>query len=314
VWKELEDAGLIERTLPLEPAMASDEQILAVHEKDYLDLLDAISEEPYGVRFDADTYALPVSPGVARLSAGGVIRAVDAVLTGKVDNALAVTRPPGHHAIPSRGMGFCLLANVAMAARHAQRSHGVKRVMIVDYDVHHGNGTQDIFYEDGDVLFFSTHQYPFYPGTGGVHETGRGAGRGTTVNVPLGAGHGDSNYARVYKEILWPVARRFKPELILVSAGFDAHWIDPLASMSLSLHGYAHLDRELIAMADELSHGRIVFVMEGGYDLDALAHGVRNIAHALLREDEISDPLRKNGQREPEIDRLIAQLRELHDV
>ncbi len=238
-----------------------------------------------------DTYFGPSSFEIARLSAGGVIQAIDAVLSGRANNALAAVRPPGHHALQATAMGFCLLGNVAIAVRHAQAVHGLDRILIVDYDVHHGNGTQDMLYEDPHSLFLSTHQFPFYPGTGDLYETGTGDGAGFTVNIPLNAGHGDNSYRAVYKEIVWPVAERFKPQLVIVSAGFDAHWKDPLAEMRLSLHGYDHLSRELIAIAERFCDGKIVFVTEGGYNLEALAHGVRNIALALLADDEISDPL-----------------------
>jgi acetoin utilization deacetylase AcuC-like enzyme len=314
VWNTLEKAGLTARMKAVEPGPASDEQILAVHTREYLDLLRQISLEDGPVRFDADTYALPESPEVARLSAGGVIRAVDEVLNGDADNGLAVVRPPGHHALSTRGMGFCLLGNVAIAARRAQRAHDLRRVLIVDFDVHHGNGTQDMFYDDDSVLFISTHQYPFYPGTGSLEETGTGRGAGYTINIPLPANQGDGNYAIVFERIVWPAARRFQPDLVLVSAGFDAHWTDPLALMRLTLTGYAHLTRELISMAQELCGGRIVFVMEGGYDLETLGHGVRNIAHALLGEDEISDPLGGGNQQEPDISPLLDRILRLHGL
>lgn len=314
VWQALENAGLPMRMTSIEAQPATDEHILSVHTPEYLELLNQIERFDQPVRFDADTYALPESAMVARLSAGGVIKAVDTVMRGEANNGLAAVRPPGHHAVPERAMGFCLLGNIAMAARHAQKAHNIARVMIVDYDVHHGNGTQDMFYFDKSVLFISTHQSPFYPGTGTLNQTGRGEGRGYTVNIPMPAGNGDSNYAAVFERVIWPLARRFRPELILVSAGFDAHWVDPLASMRLSLKGYDHLSRELIRMAAELCEGKIVFVMEGGYDLQALANGIRNIAHALLGEDELSDPLGTRDQKEPDITALIQQLRVLHNL
>jgi acetoin utilization deacetylase AcuC-like enzyme len=213
-------------------------------------------------------------------------------------------------------MGFCLLGNIAIGARFAQREHSIKRVLIVDFDVHHGNGTEAMFYDDDTVMFISTHQSPFYPGTGATSDIGEGPGRGYTINIPLGAGHGDSSYAQLYEHVVWPAARRFRPELILVSAGFDAHWTDPLAQMRLSLTGYAHLTRELLKLAEELCGGKIVFVMEGGYHLDVLSHGVRNIAHALLGDSDISDPLGPphDKRREPEVGRLIEQLRTVHDL
>ncbi|MFW5696546.1 MAG: histone deacetylase [Phototrophicaceae bacterium] len=312
VWQALDEAGLTGRMQAILPVEASDEHILSVHTESYLDILRQIESGERAVRFDMDTIALPQTPAVARLAAGGVIQAVDAVLSGAADNALAAVRPPGHHAIPERAMGFCYLGNVAIAARHAQRAHGLERVLIVDYDVHHGNGTQDALYDDGSVLFFSTHQYPYYPGTGSMDETGSGRGRGYTVNVPLNAGCGDEAYARIYDDILWPLARRFRPQLMLVSAGFDAHWDDPLAMMRLSLTGFSHLDRELMRMADELCDGRIVYVLEGGYNLKVLAHGVANIARALLGDDAIHDPFGPANSDQRLTGDLLSRLKTLH--
>ena len=314
VWQKLEHAGLTSRLLTLEAQPIDPELILTVHTPRYLEILNWIESQEGIVHIDADTYGLPSSPHIARLSAGGVVDAVEAVLSGRADNGLAAVRPPGHHALAGRGMGFCILGNIAIAARYAQLRHNIERVMIVDFDVHHGNGTQDMFYDDDSVYFMSTHQYPFYPGTGSVGEVGTEKGKGYTLNVPLEAGHGDKNYATVYREILWPAARRFKPQLILVSAGFDAHWSDPLAMMRLSLAGYAHLTRELMAMAAELCAGKIVFVMEGGYDLEALGHGMRNIAHALLGEDEISDPFGARDGNEPDVKPLIDRLKQTHGL
>jgi len=310
----MENNDLLNDMHMIEAQPATDDHILSVHHTDYLKLLNEITDYERPVRFDADTYALPESPVVARLSAGGVVCAVDAIFNGTADNAIAAVRPPGHHAIPERGMGFCLLGNIAIAARHAQSAYDLERIMIVDFDVHHGNGTQDMFYEDDSVLFISTHQSPYYPGTGQINETGRGKGRGYTINIPLSGGHGDVNYAEIYKEIVWPAARRFKPELILVSAGFDAHWVDPLASMALSLTGYTQLCRELIQMAETLCEGRIVFVMEGGYDLDALANGMMNIAYTLLGNDTISDPLGSYTSDEPEVATIIKKVKNIHKL
>ena len=316
IWEHLEKAGVIDKMLPLEPVEATEEQLLAVHDRSYLDYLEWVSGQSRMMILDqGDTYALPDSYQIARLSAGGVIRAVDAVVSGEADNGLALVRPPGHHALPTRAMGFCILANVAIAARHAQNAHGIDRIMIVDYDVHHGNGTQEIFYEDPSVLYISTHQYPFYPGTGAKDETGRGPGRGYTLNIPLPAGVGDGGYREVYRDILWPAVRRFKPELILVSAGFDAHWDDPLAMMSLSLEGYAALTRELVEMANALCGGKIIFALEGGYNRQVLGNGILNICHALLGRDEISDPIGPSGSsREPPIGRLIEDIQRLHGL
>jgi len=314
VWDVFKEAKLTDRMQIITPETVSDEQILRVHTQKHLDTLAMISKQDEMMMYDQDTYALPESPEIARLSAGGVVAAVDAVMTGRVDNALAAVRPPGHHATPTRAMGFCILSNIAIGARQAQAVHGAKKVMIVDYDVHHGNGTQDVFYDDGSVLFVSTHQYPYYPGTGALTDIGRGEGDGATLNIPLRSGHGDKSYKMLFEKVIRPAAQRFQPDLIMVSAGFDAHHIDPLAMMQLSHTGYAHLTRDLKQMADEICDGKIVFVMEGGYDLPALAHGMRNVAHVLLGEDEISDYYGASNQREPEVEPLIEQLLELHSL
>jgi len=246
------------------------------------------------------------------MAAGGLVVAVQAVLDGEIDNAFALLRPPGHHATRNRAMGFCLFNNVAVATRAALRRQGIERVLIGDFDVHHGNGTQDIFYEDPDVFYFSTHQYPYYPGTGARRETGSGPAEGTVLNVPLPMGVGDEGYTSVIDQLVWPLAERFGPDLILVSAGYDGHWDDPLAHMNMSLTGYARLQRAFVKMADQLCSGRVVFTLEGGYHLDALAYGVLNGFYALLGEDVIVDPLGPAPQSEKPIDELIAALRELH--
>jgi len=316
VWRELDSSGLSQRMKRIEAPRLIDDMILTVHTNSYLHLLNWLPTQSQAIQFDSDTYALPVTAEIARLSAGGVVAAVDAVLSGQADNALAAVRPPGHHALTYRGMGFCILGNVPIGVRYAQLVYDVKRVMIVDFDVHHGNGTQEMFYDDPDVLFISTHQSPFYPGSGLIDERGADKGLGSTINIPLRAGHGDASYKKIYQQIVWPAARRFKPELIMVSAGFDAHWKDPLASMYLSLEGYSLLTHELCRMADELCHGRIVFTLEGGYDTGVIAHGVRNIAHTLLGDDEVSDPYGKRDPSggEPDIMPLIEQIRKLHGL
>ncbi len=313
VWQALDAAGLTDQLLRLPPSPAADEQILAVHSAEHLQDLVAVAQGNRMVRLDPDTYALPVSAEVARLAAGAVIGAVDAVLSADAGNALAIVRPPGHHATTSRQMGFCLLNNIAIAARHAQSRYGIERVLILDYDVHHGNGTNDIFYADPSVLFISTHQYPFYPGSGALADIGADDGTGATINIPLSAGQGDIAFRSLFAEIVRPAIERFQPELMLISAGFDAHWVDPLASMQLTLAGYDYLARECIELAERLCDGRIIFVMEGGYDLTALAQGWCNIARALLGQDEVSDPYGAPRTKiSADIQPLIDGLRRIH--
>ena len=313
VWQRLSESGLDARMESVEPQPVATELILTVHTPDYLDLLQRVSTQTRLMHLDADTYAVANSLEIARLSAGGAVTAVDAVLSGAASNGLAALRPPGHHAMPDHGMGFCLLGNIGIATRYAQRQYGVERVLIVDYDVHHGNGTEAMFYNDPSVLFISTHQFPLYPGTGAVTDIGAGQGEGFNINIPLPPNSGDSNYLRVFEEIVWKAAERFVPELILVSAGFDAHWADPLAGMRVTLPGYAAMTSELVRMAERFCGGKIVFVLEGGYNLDALSYGVNNIARILLG-DTPTDPLGPSPSRrpEPDINALVGLLRKLH--
>ncbi|MCU0511127.1 MAG: histone deacetylase [Anaerolineae bacterium] len=316
VWALLQETGLHARLNAINPLPATRAQMEAVHSEDHLNTLAWIAGQERPVKIGYDSYAVPESYDIARLAAGAVAQTVAAVLTTPGSRGLAAVRPPGHHATPDTPMGFCLLNNIALGAAHARQQHGLQRVLIVDYDVHHGNGTQDIFYEEAGVLFISVHQHGrmFYPGTGSLNETGRGAGRGYTLNIPLPASVGDAGYAAVFDRIIAPAARRYAPELILVSAGFDGHFVDPLASMRLSLAGYDRLARQLIRLAEELCGGRIVFVMEGGYDLTALSHGMANIARALLGEADYSDPLGMPGGTEPDISPVLAQVQQQHGL
>jgi acetoin utilization deacetylase AcuC-like enzyme len=314
IRQRLAEDSLTDRLVKLEAQPAGDDSLLAVHAARYLELLAATSRLERTELMGLDTYVTPGSFEIARFAAGGVLQVVDAVMSGEAENGLAAVRPPGHHATPSMGMGFCLLNNIAIAARHAQRQHGVARVLIADYDVHHGNGTQDAFYADPTVFYISTHQSPLYPGTGMAQDTGEGAGAGYTLNIPLPPGVGDRGYARVFEELVIPAARRFAPELMLVSAGFDAHWDDPLANMQLSLTGFDHLTRLLLALAQDLCDGRIVFVLEGGYNLEALSYAWANVARALLGDSTCVDPLGPAPRFEPSVEPVTRRIRQLHKL
>jgi acetoin utilization deacetylase AcuC-like enzyme len=257
---------------------AHTDELRRVHSPQYLERLLARLTRGYG-NLDPDTYFSPGTREAAWLAAGGVIDMAQLLASSTRQRGVALLRPPGHHAVPNASMGFCLLNNIALAAS-AARASGLQRVAIVDWDVHHGNGTQDMFYDDPNVLFISLHQFPFYPGTGAARETGRGAGEGFTGNVALPAHSGPETYGAAFRELVLPMLRTFAPELILVSAGFDAHERDPLASMNLDHQTYGALASALIDLADELGHGRIGFVLEGGYDLYALSDSVREVALA----------------------------------
>ncbi|MGD8967761.1 MAG: histone deacetylase [Anaerolineae bacterium] len=313
ILSTLEEQGILGRVRLLDPRPATEDELLRVHTERLIASVRHVAERGGG-HMDMDTYVSPRSFEAALMAAGGVIRAVEGVLSGEIANAFALVRPPGHHATAGRAMGFCLFNNIAVAARAALAEGGIERVFITDFDVHHGNGTQDIFADDPDVFYFSTHQYPYYPGTGAMRDVGHAAGAGTVLNVPLPTRVGDQGYARVFSELVWPLAERFNPDLVLVSAGYDGHWIDPLAHMNLSLAGYAHVQRELVRMADQLCEGRIVFALEGGYQLDALAYGVSNAFYAMLGEDATIDPLGPSPRSERSLGTLIEDLQGLHHL
>jgi acetoin utilization deacetylase AcuC-like enzyme len=260
------------------PRAATREQLARVHESDYLRRISETTGR--SVALDPDTYTSPESHEIALLAAGATVDAVERVMAGSQKPALAMVRPPGHHAERNRAMGFCLYNNVAIGAAHA-RAQGAAKVAIIDYDVHHGNGTQHLFEADPHVLYISTHQYPYYPGTGAATEIGRGAGEGFTVNLPLEVGATDEDYRAVFDAIVSPVLRQFEPALIMISAGFDAHERDPLAGMRVTTPSFGAMTMALRKVAEECCRGRIVAVTEGGYDLQALAASLDSTIEAL---------------------------------
>ncbi|HKY61833.1 MAG TPA: histone deacetylase [bacterium] len=279
----LKQGALEKKWTEIAPRQASPEEILLVHDRQHLEEV-ARTAGAGGTHLDGDTFASDRSYEAALLAAGGVLEATDRVLDGEVDSAFAWVRPPGHHAEREYAMGFCLFNNVGVAAEHLVKNRGLKRVAIVDFDVHHGNATQHMFYDRPDVFYASTHRYPFYPGTGAASETGSGAGKGYNLNFPMAAGAGDAEYRRVFEEGLIPALREYKPQFLLISAGYDAHLRDPLGGMRVSDAGFRAMTAALEEVAADFCGGKSVYTLEGGYDLEGLAGGVRETLNVLTEK------------------------------
>jgi len=314
IMAHLEESGVLARLTAIEPRDATPGDIELLHSPKLVETVRKTAEHSGGW-LDPDTYVAPRSYDAALRAAGGLLASTDAVLDSRVGSAFCLVRPPGHHATPTQAMGFCLFNNVALAATHALERRGLERVAILDFDVHHGNGTQDCFYADPRVLYVSTHQFPFYPGGGHWAETGEGEGRGSTVNVPLPRGCGREEYLRAYRGVAAPLVRRFEPQMLFVSAGFDAHFADPLAQMLLDTRGYYEIASLFRELADELCEGRIVYGLEGGYDLTALAWSVRACLDTLLGEPFAEDPLGAGpAVPGPDIDAVLAAVKRAHGL
>jgi histone deacetylase 6 len=296
IWRRLTAEGLAARCHSVPAREATRDELSWVHTEAHIDAIAATSSRPFA-QLDPDTYSCRDSAAAARLAAGGLIDLVREVEQGRLTNGFALLRPPGHHAESDRAMGFCLFNNVAVAARDAQQ-RGAKRILIVDWDLHHGNGTQHSFSEDASVLYFSIHQFPFYPGTGALEEIGGAAGRGFTVNVPWPAGCGDAEYAAAFERLLEPIAGEFAPDLVLVSAGFDAAEGDPLGSMRVTPSGYAWMTSRLSRMAG----GRVVLALEGGYNLEAISRSAEACLRVLLGE---APPVERFGAPAPMAARIL---------
>jgi acetoin utilization deacetylase AcuC-like enzyme len=302
---EKEDMNaLFESLIPREATL---EELEWIHTPSYIQHIE--STKGCGHRMlDPDTYVSSETYRVAKLAAGALLVLIDSLFEGRIQAGFALVRPPGHHAEANRGMGFCIYNNVAVAARYAQQRKWADRVLIVDWDLHHGNGTQHSFESDPSVLYFSTHQYPYYPGTGHAEEVGRGEGKGFTVNVPLPGGQGDTDFALCFQEILLPIAREYRPDLILVSAGFDIYYMDPLGGMKVTDAGFGQLAKILHQLAEEVCSGRILFTLEGGYDLEGLTQGVKMVLLALRGE---SPDLKASGPAHPSTEKLLAAIRKI---
>jgi acetoin utilization deacetylase AcuC-like enzyme len=316
----LERSGVLERLTRLPVTPATRAQLERVHAPGYLDRVQRIVAAGGGYLDAGDTVASPGTWAAATAASGAAIGAVDAVMAGGMDAAFSPVRPPGHHAPPGRAMGFCILNHAAVAAAHAIAAHGLSRVLLVDFDVHHGNGTQDCFYASPEVLYFSTHQSPAYPFTGAVDETGEGAGRGCTVNVPLPPDVGEAGFLQAFDTVLRPLAHRFRPEMVIASAGYDAHWRNSayVAGIRerLTVRGLAALSTHLREIADAHCPGRLVGILEGGYDLEALAYGVLGTLRAWLGDTDSEDPLGPppGDAREPDITPLLDRVRRVHGL
>lgn len=283
IYKMLQDDDMRRKFLEITPRPATTEELELVHTPRYIQTVASTAGHRL-VMLDPDTYACAQSFEIAKLAAGGVLVAVDKVMAQEIQNAFAFIRPPGHHAEANRAMGFCLFNNVAIAANYCIKKYKLQRIFIIDWDLHHGNGTQHSFYERADVLYFSTHQFPYYPGTGYLTEIGNGQGKGFTVNVPLPPGPGDGEYSLIFEEILEPIAREYQPEIVFVSAGFDIYYQDPLGGMQVTPSGFAHLCRIILDFARDTCAGRVVFVLEGGYHLQGLRDSTKEVLKAMRGE------------------------------
>jgi acetoin utilization deacetylase AcuC-like enzyme len=277
IREALEKEGLLAKMLPIPAREATEEELRLVHTQSYIDTVKRVCADAPETLGPDVFIRTPESLPAALLAAGGGFAAVDAIQERRVLRVFCDTRPPGHHALPSRAMGFCIFNNIALAVRYAQKKCGLKRILIVDWDVHHGNGTQDIFYEDANVMYFSSHHYPFYPGSGSTLEKGLGDARGTTLNLPMEGGSGDADFIEGYERLLLPAALDFMPEMVMVSCGFDSHYRDPIGGMDVTEAGFGRLTELVVRIADELCGGKIVSFLEGGYDLQAIA--VSAVAH-----------------------------------
>lgn len=313
IYKMLEEPEMRGFLEEIRPRPATREEIELVHTPSYIDQVAQTSGKPY-YRLDMDTSTCAKSYETALLAAGGLLELIKAVMEGRLDNGFALIRPPGHHAERDRAMGFCLFNNVAIGAHYAMKQFSLDRVLIVDWDVHHGNGTQNTFYEDPRVLYISTHRYGyFYPGTGSAREVGKGKGMGFNVNIPLSTGAGDAEYGNLFEMVIKPIALEYQPQLVLISAGFDTHYDDPLGGMEVTEKGFARMTQILMEIAEATAQGKLVITLEGGYDVSGQGRSVK----AVLKELAQVSPLDKEEILEKEkndfsrIGGLILQLKEI---
>ncbi|MDY6863592.1 MAG: histone deacetylase [Thermodesulfobacteriota bacterium] len=284
VYDVIDSSEVKDKLMLIPPRMAVEEELTLNHSTAYIKTIAATAGKNYTM-LDPDTSASPLSWETACLAVGGLLNLVDKIMVDEIDRGFAIIRPPGHHAENSRSMGFCLFNNVAIAAMYGIKKYSWKKVLIVDWDLHHGNGTQNSFYDKDQVLYFSTHQYPYYPGSGGYNEVGEGKGAGFTVNIPLAGEQGDHDFLSIFQEILYPIGKEYSPDIVLVSVGFDTYFEDPLGSMNVTPEGYALLTDVLLQLARECCGGKVILVLEGGYHLKGLAASVLSVLKKLLSSD-----------------------------
>jgi len=313
IYKMLEETEMKDLFEAVKPRATTREELESVHSPAYIDLVASTAGKRY-YRLDMDTSTCAKSYEAALWAAGGLLELIKAVMEGKLNNGFALVRPPGHHAERDRAMGFCLFNNVAIGAKYAIQNFSLEKVMIVDWDVHHGNGTQSSFYQDPQVLYFSTHRYGFfYPGTGAATEVGKGKGEGFNVNVPLSTGAGDAEYGNIFEKILKPIALEYKPQLVLVSAGFDTHHDDPLGGMEVTEKGFSRMAQILMGIADSTAQGKMVITLEGGYDVSGQSQSVKAVLKELAQDSPLdkSELIEKEKTDYPRIERLLLQLKEI---
>jgi len=313
IYKMLEEPDMKSLFEWVKPRPATREELEMIHSPAYIDLVASTAGKPC-YRLDMDTSTCAKSYEAALWAAGGLLELIKAVMEGKLNNGFALVRPPGHHAEQDRAMGFCLFNNVAIGAQYALRNYSLQRVLIVDWDVHHGNGTQNSFYEDPKALYFSTHRYGFfYPGTGAATEAGTGKGVGFNVNVPLSTGASDAEYGIIFEKILKPIAFEYQPQLILVSAGFDVHYDDPLGGMEVTEKGFSRMTQILMEIAETTAQGKLVITLEGGYDVSGQSRSVKAVLKELAQSSPLDkkDLLEKEKTNYPRMERFILQLKEI---
>lgn len=294
IYEMLKEDGIRGKFFEVQPRPATKEEIALNHSPEYIAKIEKTAGKTF-VSLDPDTSTSEGSWEASVLAAGAVLTGLDFILGGKAENGFALVRPPGHHAEESRAMGFCLFNNIAIGARYLLKSCNLHKILIVDWDIHHGNGTQNSFYSSPEVLFFSTHQFPYYPGSGSFEERGTKEGAGFTVNVPLPGGQGDEDYLEIFKEILYPIAEKYMPEFILVSAGYDTFYLDPLGTMKVTPDGYFRLTRSLKELAEKLCDGRLLLTLEGGYHVEGIAESVKYTLLALSGDDTVGKSAKKNA-------------------